>query len=57
VKKAIMRKLLLLFITISLLGCEEKAFNLDDIVIVDKVAAFKNDMTFVTGKVQGRLKG
>lgn len=52
-----MRKLLLLFITISLLGCEEKAFNLDDIVIVDKVAAFKNDMTFVTGKVQGRLKG
>jgi len=46
-----MKKLLLLFIAISLLGCE-KIINVYDITIVDEMAYYKHDMTFVTGKVR-----
>jgi hypothetical protein len=48
-----MKKLLLIFIAISLIGCEEKIINRDDIVITDGIAHFKHDMTLVTGKARG----
>ena len=50
-----MKKLLLLFIAISIFECgekEEKIINVDDITIVNKIAYNKHDMTLVTGKVR-----
>ncbi len=51
-----MKKLVLLFIAITLIGCEEKIINYDDITIVEDIAYFKNDMTNVTGKVVGHFE-
>ncbi len=47
-----MRKILLLFISIVIIGCEGKIINYYEITVVDDIAYLKKDMTLVNGKVK-----